>query len=130
MALQLLGVPLLRVLAPFLVMGFVSSSAAFVISEYAAPQSRDLARRLFIIAANKAQRPFPERSELRLEEKSDDGRVLSTSKIIELGKEQSVAADQGKKVSTLVCFDLTNKNVVKPRLCWFCTVAQLCLDAT
>lgn len=113
MALQLLGVPLLRVLTPFLVMGFVSSSAAFVISEYAAPQCRDLARRLFIIAANKAQRPFPERSELRLEEKSDDGRVLSTSKIIELGKEQVVADDQGKKVSTLVCFDLTNKNVVK-----------------
>ncbi len=113
MALQLLGVPLLRVLAPFLVMGFVSSSAAFVISEYAAPQCRDLARRLFIIAANKAQRPFPERSELRLEEKSDDGRVLSTSKIIELGKEQIVAVDQGKKVSTLVCFDLTDKNVIK-----------------
>lgn len=113
MALQLLGVPLLRVLTPFLVMGFVSSSAAFLISEYAAPQCRDLARRLFIIAANKSQRPFPERSELRLEEKSDDGRVLSTSKIIELGKEQLVAVDQGKKVSTLVCFDLTNKNVVK-----------------
>lgn len=113
MALQLLGVPLLRVLAPFLVMGFVSSSAAFLISEYAAPQCRDLARRLFIIAANKAQRPFPERSELRLEEKADDGRVLSTSKIIELGKEQVVAAGQGKKVSTLVCFDLTDKNVIK-----------------
>ncbi len=113
MALQLLGVPLLRVLGPFLVMGFVSSSAAFLISEYAAPQCRDLARRLFIIAANKAQRPFPERSELRLEEKSDDGRVLSTSKIIELGKEQEVAAGQGKRVSTLVCFDLTNRNVIK-----------------
>lgn len=113
MAMQLLGVPIMRVLAPFLVMGFVSSSAAFVISEYAAPQCRDLARRLFIIAANKAQRPFPDRSELRLEEKSSDGRVLSTSKIIELGKEQSVGADQGKKVSTLVCFDLTNKNAVK-----------------
>jgi lipopolysaccharide export LptBFGC system permease protein LptF len=113
MALQLLGVPLLRVLAPFLVMGFLSSSAAFVISEYAAPQCRDLARRLFIIAANKAQRPFPDRSELRLEEKSSDGRVVSTSKIIELGKEQIVGADQGKKVSTLVCFDLTNRNGVK-----------------
>lgn len=55
----------------------------------------------------------PERSELRLEEKSDDGRVINTSKIIELGKEQVVADDQGKRVSTLVCFDLTNKNVVK-----------------
>lgn len=113
MALQLLGVPLLRVLAPFLVIGLLSSSAAFLVSEYAAPQCRDLARRLFIIAANKAQRPFPERSELRLEEKADDGRVVSTAKIIELGKESFIGPGEGKKVLGLVCFDLTTKNVVK-----------------
>lgn len=113
MALQLLGVPLLRVLLPFLVMGLISSVANFLVSEYAAPQCRDLARRLFIIAANKAQRPFPDRTELRLEEISLDGRVTKTSKIIELGKEENTEAGQDKKVMGLVCFDLTNTNVVK-----------------
>jgi len=113
MALQLLGVPLLRVLLPFLVMGLISSTVNFLVSEYAAPQCRDLARRLFIIAANKAQRPFPDRTELRLEERSVDGRVTNTSKIIELGKEENTGAGQDKKVLGLVCFDLTNTNVVK-----------------
>lgn len=113
MALQLLGVPLLRVLLPFLVMGLISSTASFLISEYAAPQCRDLARRLFVIAANKAHRPFPDRTELRLEEKSLDGRVIKTSKIIQLGKEVNTEAGQDKKVVGLVCFDLTNTNVVK-----------------
>lgn len=101
-ALQLLGVPLLRVLAPFLGIGLFASACCWYISENVAPQSRDLSRRLFAISANKTERPFANQFELRFEPKA--GHV---EKIMLVGK------GKGAFVDGFVSFDLTKPPMVK-----------------
>jgi lipopolysaccharide export system permease protein len=102
LALQFLGTPLRRILAPFLLLGVCSSLFSYAISEQVAPQSRDLSRRLFNIAVHQTLRPFPNQSEVRLEDK--DGQV---TRVIELGRGASSLVDG------FVSFDVTQKNVVK-----------------
>lgn len=102
LAMQMVGTPTLRILVPFWVVGLISSALAFSVSEFLAPQSRDLSRRLFNVALYKTERPFPNQSEIRLE--ADDGVV---TRIFELGK------GCGSFVNGFVSFDLTQKDVVK-----------------
>ena len=100
-ALQLLGVSRPRVLAPFLAMGVLTSAFCFMLSEQLAPEARDVARRLFTVAANRNERPFANRSELR--DQSGD----KPARIFELGKED------GNGVHGFVAFDLTHQGTIK-----------------
>lgn len=101
-ALQLAGIPLRRVLLPFLLLGVISTTLAYLVSENLAPQSRDLSRRLITLAARKAERPFACRSEIRVEKEPDQ-----VTNIIEIGR------GNGRGVDGFVNFDLTNKNMIK-----------------
>jgi lipopolysaccharide export system permease protein len=101
-ALQLLGVSLLRIVAPFLAIGFIASACCFYISENVAPQTRDLSRRFFAISANKTERPFANQFELRFEPAA--GHV---EKIMLVGK------GQGATVTGFVSFDLSKAPMVK-----------------
>ncbi len=101
-ALQLQGIPLRRVLMPFLALGLISTSIAFAVSENLAPQSRDLSRRLVTLATRKADRPFANRSEIRLEKEKDK---LSNIIVIAQGK--------GRTVEGFVDLDLSDKSMIK-----------------
>ncbi|CAN5520699.1 hypothetical protein BH11CYA1_BH11CYA1_03280 [soil metagenome] len=101
-ALQLLGVPLLRVLAPFLGIGLLASVCCFYVSENIAPQAKDLSRRFFAISANKTERPFANQNEVRLEPTA--GHV---EKIMLVGR------GKGATVYGFISFDLTKAPMVK-----------------
>lgn len=101
-ALQLLGIPLRRVLVPFLALGILATIIAYAVSEQVAPQSRDLSRRLITLATRKAEHPFANRSEIRIEKEPD-----KLTNIIAFGK------GEGRGVHGFVDFDLSNKDLVK-----------------
>lgn len=102
LALQVSGVSMRRIMAPYIMFGLVAALFTFSLNEYVSPQTRLLSEKLSLIALYKTAKPFAGR--FKLEQKDDKG---NTSKIFCFGEEL------GRSVNGLLLIDLTDKNSVK-----------------
>jgi lipopolysaccharide export system permease protein len=76
LALQVAGVPIRRLIVPYLMLGLTASLAAFCINEFVAPQTRLLSQKLVLLGIYAAERPFVGQSIIRV--KNADERVSQT----------------------------------------------------